>query len=32
MPKCMFCESELTQDTTPEYVLLNPPGGHMTTR
>src|SRR5215468_5562762 len=23
MPKCIFCENELTQDTTPEHVLLN---------
>jgi hypothetical protein len=32
MPKCIFCESELTQDTTPEHVLLNALGGRMTTR
>jgi hypothetical protein len=32
MPKCIFCENELTQDTTPEHVLLNAIGGRMTTR
>jgi hypothetical protein len=32
MPKCIFCENELTQDTTPEHVLLNALGGRMTTR
>lgn len=32
MPKCIFCENELTHDTTPEHVLLNALGGRMTTR
>ena len=32
MPKCIFCENELTPDTTPEHVLLNALGGRMTTK
>ncbi|UVO30394.1 HNH endonuclease [Bradyrhizobium arachidis] len=32
MPKCIFCQNELTQDTTPEHVLLNALGGRMTTK
>jgi HNH endonuclease len=32
MPKCIFCENELTQDTTPEHVLLNALNGRMTTK
>jgi hypothetical protein len=32
MPKCIFCENELTPDTKPEHVLLSALGGRMTTR
>jgi HNH endonuclease len=32
MPKCIFCNTELTDDTTPEHVLLNALGGRMTTK
>jgi HNH endonuclease len=32
MPKCIFCENELTPDTTPEHVLLSALGGRMTTK
>jgi hypothetical protein len=32
MPKCIFCENELTPDTTPEHILLNALGGRMTTK
>ena len=32
MPKCIFCENELTHDTTPEHVLLNALGGRMKTK
>jgi hypothetical protein len=32
MPKCIFCENELTRDTAPEHVLLNALGGRMTTK
>jgi hypothetical protein len=32
MPKCIFCENELTHETKPEHVLLNALGGRMTTK
>jgi HNH endonuclease len=32
MPKCIFCDNELTPDTKPEHVLLSALGGRMTTR
>jgi hypothetical protein len=30
--KCLFCESELTDDTKPEHILLNALGGRKTSR
>jgi hypothetical protein len=32
MPKCIFCDNELTTDTKPEHILLSALGGRMTTR
>lgn len=32
MPKCIFCENELTESTTPEHILQNALGGRMTTK
>jgi hypothetical protein len=32
MPKCIFCENELTEDTKREHILLNAFGGRKTTR
>jgi hypothetical protein len=29
MPKCTFCDNELTPDTKPEHVLLSALGGRM---
>lgn len=31
MEKCIFCDSELTEDTKPEHILLNALGGCKTT-
>jgi hypothetical protein len=32
MAKCIFCDTELTEDTKPEHILLNALGGRKTTR
>ncbi|MCJ2140054.1 HNH endonuclease [Methylobacterium sp. E-066] len=32
MPRCIFCDAELRQDTKPEHILLDSFGGRKTTR
>ncbi|HEX9462074.1 MAG TPA: HNH endonuclease [Alphaproteobacteria bacterium] len=32
MPVCIFCDTELTEDTKPEHILSNALGGRKTTR
>jgi hypothetical protein len=32
VPKCIFCDNDLTDDTMPEHILLNAYGGRKTTK